>query len=339
VTAGFIHAPVLLTETIHALRPEPGGRFIDATVGAGGHAEKVLELSSPDGALLGIDADPAALRATSLRLAPFGARVSLVESYFDGLAAVAPPAGFTEVDGILFDLGVSSPQLDFPERGFSFQTDGPLDMRLGPSAGQTAADLVNTLTADELQRIFQEYGEERNSRRVAQRIVEERKSRAIRTTAELSRVVAQAKPSTPRERIHPATRVFQALRIAVNDELGRIERALPQAISLLRAGGHIAVISFHSLEDRIVKQFIRREGRDCLCPPSVPVCVCGHVASLRPLTSRPITASQSEIATNPRARSAKLRAAIRLESRPSLAGHARPAPHESRMTMHKGGTC
>jgi 16S rRNA (cytosine1402-N4)-methyltransferase len=311
VTSEFAHTPVLLSETIAALKPQPGGSYIDATLGLGGHAERVLELSTPNGALLGIDADPAALVMARHRLAPYGDRIVLVESYFDELARIAADTGFQASAGVLFDLGVSSPQLDEAGRGFSFQQNAPLDMRMGPTAGRTAADLVNSLSDAELQRIFQEYGEERFSRRVAKRIAEERARRPIRTTVELAEIVAAARPRS-KERIHPATRVFQALRIAVNDELGRLERALPQAVTVLREGGRLAVITFHSLEDRLVKRFMRQEARGCICPPEVPVCVCGRQPTLRVLTPHPLTASGAEVAANPRARSAKLRVAERI---------------------------
>lgn len=312
MTVDFAHAPVLLPETIAALQPSLNGRFIDATLGGGGHAEKVLELSSPTGALLGIDADPAALESASDRLARFGDRVVLVESYFDRLGDIAGQTGFAGANGVMFDLGVSSPQLDRAERGFSFQQDAPLDMRFGPAATQTAADLVERLSQSDLQRIFQEYGEERFARRVAQRIVEERAHSPIRTTGRLAEIVTRAKPRANREHIHPATRVFQALRIAVNDELERLREALPQAVNALRAGGRLAVISFHSLEDRIVKQFMRQEARGCICPPELPACICGRQPTLRVLTTRPVVASQAEVASNPRARSAKLRVAERI---------------------------
>jgi 16S rRNA (cytosine1402-N4)-methyltransferase len=309
VTTAFTHTPVLSTETIAALQPRPAGRFIDATVGGGGHAEKVLELTSPDGDLLGIDADPVALRATSEQLARFGDRVTLVESYFDELASRAADEGFSKVEGVLFDLGLSSPQLDVASRGFSFQQDAPLDMRFGPSAAHTAAELINQLPARELERVFRDFGEERFARRIAERIVEKR---PLRTTSELADLVVTTKPRGYREQIHPATRVFQALRIAVNDELNRLDAALPQALDVLRASGRLVVISFHSLEDRIVKTFMRREARDCICPPEVPVCACGHLRQLKVLTSRPIIASAEEVEANPRARSAKLRIAERL---------------------------
>jgi 16S rRNA (cytosine1402-N4)-methyltransferase len=312
VTPQFLHTPVLLTETLEALQPRTGGRYIDATLGGGGHAEKVLELSSPDGLLLGIDADPAALHAAHEHLARFGDRFQPVESFYDDLAALTRGTPFERADAILFDLGVSSPQLDQPARGFSFQYDAPLDMRFGPRADRTAAELVNTLDAGELQLLFQEYGEERFARRIAQAIVAARARQPLTTTGELAAVVARAVPRSRQERIHPATRVFQALRIAVNDELDRLRRALPQTIDILRPGGRLAVISFHSLEDRTVKQFIRREATACVCPPETPVCVCQHRPTLKAVTRRPIEASVAETTANPRARSAKLRVAERL---------------------------
>lgn len=313
MTTGYDHTPVLLTETIHALQPRSGGKYVDATVGGGGHAEKVLELSIPDGRLLALDADPAALDAARARLAPFGPRVQFARTYSDELLPAAREYGFLQADGVLFDLGVSSPQLDTPERGFSFQSEAPLDMRFGPGAERSAAELVHTLTERELRDIIGEYGEERFAGRIARRIVEERGVRPIRTTTQLAELVRRAKPAAHREKIHPATRVFQALRIAVNDELGRLRRALPQALEVLRPGGRLAVISFHSLEDRIVKSFMRDEATGCICPPELPACVCGRTPRLRTVSRRPIMASDAEIAANPRARSARLRVAEKLD--------------------------
>jgi 16S rRNA (cytosine1402-N4)-methyltransferase len=314
LTTEYDHVPVLLDETIQALQPRPGGLYVDATVGGGGHAEKVLELSIPNGILLALDADPVALDASRIRLARFGDRVSFTRTYSDGMLDAAREYGFLGVDGVLFDLGVSSPQIDTPERGFSFQSDAPLDMRFGPGAERSAADLINELSERELREIIGEYGEERFAGRIARHIVEERASRPILTTEHLAGVVKRAKPHSSTERIHPATRVFQALRIAVNDELGRLSRALPQALELLGDGGRLAVISFHSLEDRIVKRFMRQEAAGCVCPPELPACVCNRTPTLRLVTRRPLTASEDEIAANPRARSAKLRVAERLDS-------------------------
>ena len=314
MTTRYDHVPVLATETVALLQPRPGGLFVDATVGGGGHAEKVLDLTIPDGRLLALDADPAALEASRIRLSRFGNRVSFARRYSDQVLEAAQEYGFVGADGVLFDLGVSSPQIDTPERGFSFQVEAPLDMRFGPDAEQSAAELVNELSELELRDIIAQYGEERFAGRIARRIVAERRTRPILTTTHLAEVVTRAKPRGHNERINPATRVFQALRIAVNDELGRLTRALPQTLDLLRDGGRLAVISFHSLEDRIVKQFMRRESTGCICPPEVPVCVCGRTPRLQLVTRRPVTASDDEIALNPRARSAKLRVAERTNS-------------------------
>ncbi len=306
--------PVLVTETVELLQPRPGGLFVDATVGGGGHAEKVLDLTIPDGRLLALDADPTALEASRVRLSRFGNRVRFARRYSDQVLDAAQEYGFVGAHGVLFDLGVSSPQIDTPERGFSFQSDAPLDMRFGPDAERSAAELINELSERDLRDIIAEYGEERFAGRIARRIVAERTVRPILTTTHLAEVVTRAKPRAHRERINPATRVFQALRIAVNDELGRLTRALPQTLGLLRDGGRLAVISFHSLEDRIVKQFMRQEATGCICPPEVPVCVCGRTPNLRLVTRRPVTASDDEIVLNARARSAKLRVAERTNS-------------------------
>jgi 16S rRNA (cytosine1402-N4)-methyltransferase len=280
----------------------------------------VLELSGPNGAVLGIDADPVAIEAARERLSRFGDRLVTAESYFDHLLAIAEREGFARSDGVLFDLGVSSPQLDTPLRGFSFQADAPLDMRMGPSAPLSAAEVVNSWPEAELQRVIAEYGEERYARRIARAIVEERRRRRIGTTLELARLVERAKPRS-REPIHAATRVFQALRIAVNGELDRLQIALPQAIDVLRSGGRLAVISFHSLEDRIVKRFMQAEARGCICPPELPVCVCGRSPRLRIITPRPITAGPAELSENLRARSAKLRVAERIPPPDDTSAH------------------
>lgn len=296
----FQHTPVLLAEVIAGLAPRPGGRYLDATVGGGGHALAVLQAAQPGGVLLGIDADPAALAATAERLAEagLGQQAVLRHGSFADLAALAAEAGFAAVDGILFDLGVSSYQLDTPERGFSFAADGPLDMRLDPTQGPTAADLVNRLSERELAGIIFQYGEEHAARRIARAIVERRRSQPFQSTADLAAVVARAVGSR-HGRIHPATRTFQALRIAVNHELDRLAAALPQAVALLVLGGKLAVISFHSLEDRIVKQFLRAEAA-------------GEAPRLAIITKKPVVASDAEVAANPRARSAKLRVAVRI---------------------------
>jgi 16S rRNA (cytosine1402-N4)-methyltransferase len=301
-----VHQPVLLKEVIQALRPHSAGVYVDGTIGAGGHAAALLTASAPHGQLFGFDQDKNALDIAKQRLAEFGNRVHLLHANFDQLQRLATQRHFPPIDGILLDLGVSSMQFDRPERGFSFQADGPLDMRMDETGGQTAADLVNHLPERELADLIYRYGEERRSRPIARAIV---KARPLRRTTELAQVVAGAKAGKGghQTKIHPATRTFQALRIAVNDELGALERALPQAINLLKAGGRLAVISFHSLEDRIVKQYFKRESQDCICPPEQPVCTCRHKATIYIITKRPIMPSSAEVNVNPRARSAKLR--------------------------------
>ncbi len=303
------HIPVLLAPTLTLLEVRQGGRYIDGTVGAGGHSLAILEASGPDGRLLGLDQDPQALQVAGARL-PHD-QVVLVNANFRDLHTVAAEHGFTQVDGILLDLGVSSLQFDTAERGFAFQYDAPLDMRMSPATPVTAADLVNTLPEGELADVIYEYGEEPASRRIARAIVA---ARPIESTGQLAQIVARAAGKPGRWRIHPATRTFQALRIAVNDELGALTAALPQAVSLLAPGGRLAVISFHSLEDRIVKTFFRDEARDCICPPHQPVCTCGHKATLRIITRKPVEADEAEVQQNSRARSAKLRVAERLTS-------------------------
>jgi len=303
------HLPVLLDETLAILEPRSGGRYIDATLGGGGHAEAILEASSPDGQLLGLDADPRAIARVKQRLARFGPRSILVHANFRHLAVTARAHGFDEVDGILFDLGVSSYHFDEADQGFSFRKEGPLDMRLDPTSGPSAADIVNTLDEKELADMLYRYGEERRSRRIARAIVAHR---PIITTTQLADIVVRAVGRRPGARIHPATRTFQALRIHVNDELGALEAALPQAVSLLKSGGVLIIITFHSLEDRIVKHFLRQESRDCICPPTAPICTCGHKAQLELIHRKGITPSPDEIARNPRSRSARLRAARKL---------------------------
>ena len=300
------HEPVLLEEVLDGLNLQPGSRCIDATVGAGGHAQGILERSAPNGQLLGLDADPEAIHYAGEVLQPFSSRVTLQNASFAEVGRVAADLGFENVDGILLDLGISSRQLDNPERGFSFREKGPLDMRMDPSQRQTAADLVNGLDVEELARILWLYGEERFSRRIAKAIVA---ARPMETTEELATLVERT--TGRREKIHPATRTFQALRIATNRELEALEQALPQARDLLKPGGRLAVISFHSLEDRLVKRFFQQEARDCICPVDAPICTCQHRASLRIVTRKPVQATPAEIDRNPRSRSAKLRIAER----------------------------
>ncbi len=301
------HIPVLEQEVLAGLQVRPGRRYIDGTVGAGGHAEGILKASAPDGRLLGLDADPAALAISRERLAPFGERVLLVHDNFANLAIWAGEHSFAPVDGVLLDLGLSSMALAAPERGFSFQHDGPLDMRFDPRGTVTAADLVNELPERELGDLIYRYGEEPASRAVARAIVA---ARPIYSTARLAEIIAGA--VRRRGKIHPATQTFQALRIAVNDELIVLERALAAAQQVLKPGGRLAVISFHSLEDRTVKQFLARESRDCLCPPEMLVCTCGHKATFAPVTRKPVGPALEEVARNPRSRSARLRVAARL---------------------------
>lgn len=302
-----VHLPVLYREVLAWLDPKPGGDYIDATVGLGGHTQGILERSAPNGRLLAIDRDPAALALARERLAPFGERVVLAQARHVDLTATARQRGFGRVQGILLDLGVSSLQLDDPTRGFSFQEDGPLDMRMGPDADLTAAEIVNRWPERELARILYDYGEERQARRVARAICAQR---PFQRTSELAALVAKVVGYSGR--IHPATRTFQALRIAVNGELDSLAAVLPQAVELLAEGGRLLVIAFHSLEDRIVKQFMVREARGCLCPPDLPQCACGHVASLARLTKKPVVPGEEELQRNPRSRSARLRVAQRL---------------------------
>ena len=302
-----IHVPVLLQSVLEFLNAGPGGTYLDGTVGGGGHAAAILQASAPQGRLLGLDRDPVALETARQRLVPFGERATLRHGSFARLKALA--LGFTPADGVLLDLGLSSIQLADPLRGFSFAKDGPLDMRFDPSVnGPTAADLVNDLSVKDLVDILYRYGEEKQARRIAGEIAT---NRPLHTTTRLAEVVANATGGR-RKRIHPATRTFQALRIAVNRELEALEEVLPQALDLLAVGGRLVVISFHSLEDRIVKRYLRHEASDCVCPTEVLTCVCGHRARVRILTSRPVRPCADEIEANPRSRSARLRAAERL---------------------------
>ena len=303
------HIPVLLREVLEGLGVFPGGRYIDATVGAGGHTAAILEYTAPDGRALGLDRDPKASAVAAVRLEPFGSRACVVHASYDHLEAVAREKGFIPADGVLFDLGFSSLQVEDAERGFAFRLEGPLDMRFDPlDGGPTAADLLNCLSEEELSALLWRYGEEPQSRRIARAVVE---ARPFYTTRQLAEVVTRALGRT-RGHIHPATRTFQALRIAVNRELELLEVALPQAVSVLRTGGRLAVITFHSLEDRIVKQFFKEQAQRCTCPPEAPICTCGHQPVLRLVTRKSVTASDEEIAANPRSRSARLRVAEKI---------------------------
>ena len=369
------HVPVMLEEVLKYLQPRPGGHYIDGTLGGGGHTEAILERSAPDGRVLGIDADVQALARVRERLSDLvnNGRLVLVHGNFAELSRIVHEAGFASVNGVLLDLGFSSDQVEDPQRGFSFSADGPLDMRLDQSQTETAADIVNNASEQELADIFWRYGEETRSRQVARRIVRERARGPITRTGQLAAIAAAGVPYKAGA-IHPATRVFQALRIAVNHELDRLETVLPQIVDVLSANnvmaslesarslsvnnvvaahpgddeapiegarslsannvvgpahpgdheafegarsenvihggaGRMVIIAFHSLEDRLVKEYMRREAKDCICPPHVPVCVCGHKARLRILTPKPVTATSQEVMANPRARSAKLRIA------------------------------
>ncbi len=308
------HQPVMPSEVLVTLAPQPGSLQIDATIGGGGHTERILEAASPDGRVLGLDADEAAVERVGRRLARFGDRLVLRRSNFRELAEVAPAAGFGAVDGMLFDLGLSSFQLADTDRGFGFRAGGPLDMRFDASRGTPAADLLASLSADDLAALFRRYGEEPAAWRIAKAIVVARASAPVRTAEDLATLVGVTLPRNPRKpsRTHPATRVFQALRIAVNGELEALEAGLAAAVELLRPGGRLVVLSYHSLEDRIVKQFLNAERRGCTCPPEIPVCVCGKAPRLRLVTRPSLTPTEAEIDANPRARSARLRAAERL---------------------------
>jgi 16S rRNA (cytosine1402-N4)-methyltransferase len=307
------HLPVLAEEVLTILSPRPGSLQIDGTLGGGGHTERILEASTPDGRVLGLDADPAAIARVTARLAHFGDRLVVRHADFRDVGTVAPAAGFDAVDGLLLDLGLSSYQLADADRGFGFRTGGPLDMRFDTSRGVPAADLIATLDAAALASLFRRYGEEPRAGRIARAIVRERAVAPIGTAERLAAVVERAAPAAPgRRRIHPATRVFQALRIAVNDELGALEAALASAMDLLRPGGRLVVLSYHSLEDRIVKRFVAAERKGCICPPVIPVCVCGRSPRLRALGPQPVVPTADEVAANPRARSARMRAAERL---------------------------
>lgn len=305
------HIPVLYAETIESLSPRDGAAYVDCTVGGGGHATGLLRAAGPSARLLGLDADPDDLEVARTRLAEFGDRVRLENANFSRLGEVAKEAGFVPADGVLFDLGLSSIQLDRSSRGFSFQRDAPLDMRFDPRQGITAADIVNGESEAELRRILYEFGNERYAPRIAREIVRRRATRRIETTADLVDLLVKLL-GPKRDGIHPATRSFQALRIAVNRELESLREALPQALSALRRGGRLVVISFHSLEDRIVKEFMRYEASSCICPPGLPVCVCGKQATLRLVHRKPLMVGEEELSRNPRARSARLRVAEKI---------------------------
>jgi 16S rRNA (cytosine1402-N4)-methyltransferase len=319
------HASVLLSETLDFLAPRPMGRYLDGTVGLGGHAAGIMERSGGQAQVLGLDRDGRALERAAARLAVYGDRVRLAQSAFSDFAEALADLGWDGLDGALVDLGVSSLQLDDAARGFSFLADGPLDMRMNPDGPEAPASvLVNTAGYEELRRIIGEYGEEPMAGRIARAIVEAREQAPIETTAALANLVYRAYPAKWRRtaRNHPATRAFQALRIATNDELGELERFLDGIVGYLRPGGRIAVISFHSLEDRIVKNRFREEAKTCVCPSHVLRCACGKIARLKILTKKPLIPTEDEVRENSRARSAKLRVAERLPE-PARGGAAR----------------
>lgn len=310
---GFFHTPVMLREVIAALNCRRGGIFIDGTLGGGGHAEEILRQTAPDGFLIGIDQDEEALQAAGERLAPFRHRVALVRGNFSRLNAILKDLHPGPLDGILLDLGVSSHQLDTASRGFSFSLPAPLDMRMDRSRGITAHELLHSAPAGELEGIIRKYGEEIMAGRIVRAIVARRRQAPITTTTDLAQVIRAAVPQPMRHRrLHPATKTFQALRIAVNDELTHLHEALPQCLDRLRPGGRLVVIAFHSLEDRIVKETFRAWEKGCICPPNLPICVCGLEPTATSIQRKAVMPSDEETAQNPRARSARLRAVERI---------------------------
>ena len=304
----FHHIPVLLEETLQSLALKPDGIYVDGTLGGAGNSFEILQRTSPTGRLIGIDQDEEALQAAKMRLAPFGERATLVKANFSEMKQVLAKLEITQVDGILLDVGVSSHQLDQAERGFSYMAEAPLDMRMDQhSNGPTAVDLLQNLSEEELANLIYQFGEERYSRRIARQIVSAREKAPIVTTTQLVQIIRKGMPKGKKEEQHPAKRTFQALRIAVNDELDVLKKALEQALSLLKPGGRLSVITFHSLEDRIVKEQFRVWAKGCICPPEFPVCRCGKKPAVILVNRKPIVASMQELAENPRARSAKLR--------------------------------
>ena len=311
---GFNHIPVLFTETIDALNIRPDGIYVDCTAGGGGHSEEIIKRLPMGSRLISLDRDDRAIERCRERLSPYGTSSTVIKSNYYDIASVLDGLGIDKIDGVLWDLGVSSVQLDEPERGFSYMHDAPLDMRMDRSEGRTAADVVNTYTESELFKIIRDWGEERFAGRIAAAITEKRKISPIKTTGELSEIITEAIPAAARykEKQHPAKRTFQAIRIEVNDELSAIEPSVRAAVSRLRHGGIAAVITFHSLEDRIAKQTFRWLENPCTCPPDFPVCVCGKKPLVKVITKKPILPSAEESESNPRARSAKLRVAEKL---------------------------
>ncbi len=306
------HESVMRNEVLHYLNVHMEGVIVDGTLGDGGHTEFILKNTAPEIRVLAIDRDSSAIERASERLSPFRDRVTLAHGNLGDIKELAAENGITSVVGVLMDLGVSSPQLDTAGRGFSIQHDGPLDMRMDSSQKTSAADLLIKLSDVELASIIKDYGEERYAKRVVRAIRREQEERPITTTGQLSRIVARVVKSSRHSRIHPATRTFQALRIAVNDELEQLKTALAGMMGLLHSTARVAVISFHSLEDRIVKTFFRDEEKGCSCPPKIPICVCGRMPALKILTRKPLVPSEEEVAQNPRSCSAKLRVAERI---------------------------
>jgi len=312
----FEHIPVLLNETLEYLDPKPGGIYIDGTLGGAGHSSEIAKRIVPGGVLIGIDQDSNAIDAATRRLEAYKDNVIIVRDNFRNIKTIALQKGFKEVDGILLDIGVSSHQLDEKERGFSYMQDGSLDMRMDTENGLNASDIVNNSSEQELIRILRDYGEEKWAVRIAKFITEERKNSRIDTTFKLADIIQRAIPAAARrDGGHPAKRTFQALRIAVNDELQVLEEAVTNAARLLKPGGRLVVITFHSLEDRIVKKIFNNMEKPCTCPPQLPVCACGKEPLLRVITKKPVTAGVEELKTNTRSKSAKLRAAERVSSK------------------------
>jgi len=313
MTDGQFHKPVMVREVVESLRCKRGGIYLDGTIGGGGHAYEILKKTSPEGILIGIDIDDEAILESEKHLKPFGSRKILVKANYADIGNILADLNIPKVDGILLDLGVSSHQFKTAERGFSFSLPAPLDMRMDRSRGKRAYDLINTLPDKELERIIRDYGEEIMASRIVKAISAKRKQTPIRTTAELAAIIIESlPPQFRRKRIHPATKTFQAIRIAVNDELLSLSRAINSGIDVLDRGGRFSIISFHSLEDRIVKNSFRSWEKGCICPPDLPTCSCGRGKKLKVLTRKPVTPSDAEIASNPSARSARLRTAERI---------------------------